>query len=175
MQPTLRPTTQPAMQPATHLIDDRAGGEPAAWRFFTDSVMGGLSSGAITSEVVQGRPALCLRGRVRLENNGGFIQMALDVVPPPGEWSALEFDLTGRAHDYGVHLRTTRLSAPWQAWRARVAVRPEWQTLRVPFSQFAPYRFSGTLAAAEIRRIGLVALGEAFDAELCLARAAWVR
>jgi len=158
-----------------HLIDDRGSGRPAAWRLVTDGVMGGVSSGAMTQEVVLGRPALCLRGRVRLENNGGFIQMALDVRPPPGEWSALEFDLAGRAHEYGVHLRTTRLTAPWQAWRARVAVTPHWQTLRVPLASFVPYRFSGTLEPDEIRRIGLLALGEAFDAELCVARVAWVR
>jgi hypothetical protein len=164
-----------AMDPASHPIDDRSGPAPAAWRFFTDGVMGGVSSGAITNEVVRGRPALCLRGRVRLENNGGFIQMALDVVPPPGTWTGLELDLTGNDHAYGVHLRTTRLTAPWQAWRARVTVTPQWQTVRLPFAKFEPYRFGGTLEPGEIRRIGLVALGEAFDAELCVARAAWIR
>jgi Complex I intermediate-associated protein 30 (CIA30) len=163
------------MAESQHLIDDRSSGAPARWRFFSDGVMGGLSSGAIADEVVLGRPALCLRGRVRLENNGGFIQMALDLTPPPGDWRALEFDLAGRTHDYGVHLRTAGLTAPWQAWRARIAVTPQWQTLRVPFTAFEPYRFSGTLVPGEIRRLGLVALGEAFDAELCLARVAWVR
>jgi hypothetical protein len=163
------------MTDVQHLIDDRGSGQPAAWRFVADGVMGGLSSGALTDEVVHGRPALCLRGRVRLDNRGGFIQMALDVQPPPGDWSALELDLTGRPHEYGVHLRTTRLTAPWQAWRARVTVGPQWQSVRVPFASFVPYRVSGTLVPGEIRRIGLVALGEAFDADLCVARVAWVR
>lgn len=156
-------------------IDDRSGGTPAAWRLVTDGVMGGLSTGSLTNEVVLGRPALCLRGRVRLENGGGFVQMALDLVPPAGHGSALEFDLAGNGRSDGVHLRTTELTAPWQAWRARVQVAPSWQTVRVPFTAFTPHRFGGTLVPGEIRGIGLVALGEAGDAELCLARAAWLR
>lgn len=164
-----------AMDESSAPIDDRSGSAPAAWRLVTDDVMGGVSTGSLTSEFVLGRPALCLRGRVRLENNGGFIQMALDVVPPAGPWSALEFDLVGNGRVYGVHLRTSGLTAPWQAWRARVQVGPQWHTVRVPFTASTPHRFSGTLVPGEIRRVGLVALGEAFDVELCVARAAWVR
>jgi Complex I intermediate-associated protein 30 (CIA30) len=42
--------------------------------------MGGLSTGHLTREVYQGRISNVLRGMVRLENNGGFIQMATNLV-----------------------------------------------------------------------------------------------
>ena len=44
------------------VIDDRRSGSAAstfgsAWRFFSDGVMGGVSTGAMTTETVSGRPA----------------------------------------------------------------------------------------------------------------------
>jgi hypothetical protein len=158
------------------VIDDRAGSAPAAWRFFTDGVMGGVSSGRMTAETAAGRPALCLRGEVRLENNGGFIQMALDLPSPPvGPWRGIEFDVLGNGHRYGLHLRTAGMSLPWQAWRATFAAPPVWHTVQLPFSEFAPHRTSGRLELSAVRRIGILALGEAMTAEVCVARLAWLR
>lgn len=73
----------PAVPASAPDIDDRSSPAPAAWRFFTDGVMGGVSRGGMTAETAAGRPALCLRGEVRLDNNGGFIQMALELPAPP--------------------------------------------------------------------------------------------
>jgi hypothetical protein len=164
------------------LIDDRRSGSEAstlgpAWRFFSDGVMGGVSTGGMTVETVQGRSALCLRGQVRLENNGGFIQMALELpaLPDAPTWRGLELQVLGNAHRYGLHLRTADMTAPWQAWRAGFEAGPAWRTLRLPFQTFEPYRSGGELLPERLRRIGLVAIGERFDAELCLARLALYR
>jgi hypothetical protein len=157
------------------LIDDRSDPAPAAWRFFTDGVMGGVSSGGMTAEVVAGRAALCLRGQVRLDHNGGFIQMALPVQPPPGDWQSIEIDVLGNGHRYGLHLRTASMTMPWQAWRAGFVATAAWQTLRLPLAAFEPYRCGGTLAARDVRRIGIVAIGEPLAAEVCVARLAWAR
>ena len=166
-------STAPASAAA---IDDRSGPAPAAWRFFTDGVMGGLSSGRMTAEAAAGRPALCLRGDVRLENNGGFIQMALELSSPSvGPWRGIELDVLGNGRRYGVHLRTADMTLPWQAWRATFTSPPMWHTVQLPFSAFTPYRHRGTLEAAAVRRIGIVALGEAMTAEVCVARVAWLR
>jgi hypothetical protein len=51
------------------------------WRFVTDQVMGGVSSGRIAFAEIQGRHCLCLHGDVSLDNKGGFIQLALDLAP----------------------------------------------------------------------------------------------
>jgi hypothetical protein len=164
-----------AMPIDRHPIDDPGAATPAAWRFFTDGVMGGVSSGGMTNEVVAGRTALRLRGQVRLENNGGFIQMALAVPAPLGEWRALELDVYGNGHRYGLHLRTAAMTLPWQAWRSAFIATAEWRTVRLPLASFEPHRTSGTLRVAEVRRIGIVALGERFDADVCVSRLAWTR
>lgn len=161
---------------STTLIDDRSGPDPAVWRFFTDGVMGGVSTGSMTAGAAAGRAALCLRGRVRLDNNGGFIQMALELsAPAPGSARGLELDVRGNGRRYGLHLRTTVMSLPWQAWRASFAATPAWQTLQLPFTDFTPHRTGGNLDPATIGRIGVLALGEAMDAEVCVARLAWLR
>jgi hypothetical protein len=172
-----------AMAQPIALLDDRSSGTAEAtiggrWRLFTDGVMGGVSTGSMAVETVDGRPALCLRGQVRLENNGGFVQVALDLpslpAPPPGAtaWQGVELDAWGNGRRYGVHLRTAGLWLPWQAWRAGFEAPPRWQTVQLPFARFEPYRVSGRLDAAELRRIGLVAIGEAVEALLCLGRLA---
>lgn len=167
---------------ASLLIDDRRSGSAASslgppWRFFTDGVMGGVSTGGMSVETVHGRSALCLRGQVRLENNGGFIQMALELpaLPDAPHWRGVELDVLGNSHRYGVHLRNAGMVAPWQAWRGSFDATPEWRTVRLPFDAFVPHRTAGSLDATSLRRIGLVAIGERFDAELCLARLALYR
>ena len=158
------------------LIDDRRGPRPAVWRFFTDGVMGGVSSGGMSAESAAGRAALCLRGEVRLDNGGGFIQMALELpAPPAATWRGIELDVLGNGRRYGLHLRTSDMTLPWQAWRATFTAAPVWQTVRLPFEEFAPHRTPGRLDPATIRRIGIVALGEAMTAEICVGRLAWLR
>ena len=41
--------------------------------------MGGISTGHLCREVFDGRTANVMRGKVSLENNGGFIQMATNL------------------------------------------------------------------------------------------------
>ena len=167
----------PALDPGSStLIDDRRGPRPAAWRFFTDGVMGGVSSGGMSAETAAGRAALCLRGEVRLDNGGGFIQMALELpAPPAATWRGIELDVLGNGRRYGLHLRTSDMTLPWQAWRATFSAAPVWQTVQLPFAEFAPHRTPGRLDPATIRRIGIVALGEAMTAEICVGRLAWLR
>lgn len=161
------------------VLDDRASGGVLPWRFFTDGVMGGVSTGAIALETVDGRAAVCLGGEVRLEYNGGFIQMALDVpaaladADPP--WTGIEIDLHGNGRRYGVHLRTTALSRPWQSFRASVEAESRWQRLRLPFASFEAYRTDARFAPAQLRRVGVLAIGERFTARACVARIALVR
>jgi len=161
----------------TLVIDDRRSGTAVStlgptWRFFSDGVMGGVSTGGMTTATVDGRSALCLRGQVRLDNNGGFIQMALELpaFPDGAGWRGVELDVLGNGRRYGAHLRTSGMTAPWQAWRASFEAGPTWRTVRLPFDAFEPYRTSGTLQAQSIRRLGIVAIGERFDAEVCVAR-----
>lgn len=149
------------------------------WQFLTDGVMGGVSRGDLRRAEIAGRPANVMEGDVSLENNGGFIQMALDLAPGGGHfdargYSGIHFDVLGNDAAYGLHLRTSDLEAPWQSYRQGFEAKPQWQTIMLPFDGFVPHRTAKPLDLAKLRRLGLVAIGRAFHAELALARIAFV-
>ena len=144
------------------------------WRLVTDAIMGGVSRGAIAKETLQGREAIHMRGDVSTENNGGFVQMALDLSPAADAFDAsgfigLEFDVLGDHESYGAHLRTTDITRPQQSYRQSFVTTPDWQTLQLPFVQFMPYRTGIPLDVRRLRRIGLVAIGREFAAGSCAA------
>ena len=160
------------------IIDDLSRAAPQAsigtsWQLLTDQVMGGISEGAIAREMVAGRLAMRMRGDVRLENNGGFVQMALDLSINAGTldasaWQGIELDVYGETQGYGMHLRTSDLMRPWQSYRQSFTSHPEWQTVRLPFSGFSPYRTDIPLDLRRLRRLGLVAIGRSFSADLAV-------
>jgi len=148
------------------------------WRLVTDAVMGGVSRGTITKEFLEGRAAIRMRGEVSTDNNGGFIQIALDLAPETGGVDAgafigLEIDVRGNHERYGAHLRTTELTRPQQSYRQSFVTTPDWQTLKLPFEQFTPHRTDIPLNTKQLRRIGLVAIGREFIAHLAVARLAF--
>lgn len=143
------------------------------WMLITDGVMGGLSGGVLRRETVRGRAALRMRGQVRLENNGGFIQVARDLAPDGGpvdarRWSGIEIAVTGNGARYGMHLRTTDLTRPWQSWRHGFTAPAHWVRLRLPFTDFQAHRTAQDFDPARLRRIGIVAIGRAFEADIAL-------
>ncbi len=163
---------------AAALIDDfRAApraSNGAVWALVSDGVMGGLSSGRLEAAEIGGRRCLRMTGRVRLENEGGFIQMALDLAPGGGPVDASGFKgiavtVRGNGEAYGVHLRTTDLARPWQSWRAGFVATPAWAEQRLPFASFVAHRTEVPFDPARLRRIGLVAIGRAFEADLAVA------
>ena len=172
------PAVSQAIQKAAPIIDDLSHDAPLAsigtsWQLFTDQVMGGVSSGTMTREVVAGRLAIRMRGDVRLENNGGFIQMGLDLAPGSGTadasgWAGIEMDFYGDDAEYGMHLRTSDLARPWQSYRQTFRALPKWQTARLPFSGFSPHRTEIPLDFRRLRRVGLAAIGRAFSADLAI-------
>jgi hypothetical protein len=115
-----------------------------------------------------------MTGRVRLENDGGFVQMALDLAPGGGPVDASGFagialTVRGNAEAYGVHLRTADLARPWQSYRAAITAGQDWAEHRLRFAAFEPHRTDVPFDPARLRRIGLVAIGRAFEADLAVA------
>lgn len=166
------------------LIDDRHSGDMAAapgtrWRLITDAVMGGVSSGTLTLDRVDGRDCLRLQGEVSVENRGGFVQAALDLadggVLDASDYAGVELDVYGNDETYNVHLKTRRLWLPWQHYRAGFAAPPGWHTVRVPFADFTGYRTGAAFDPAALLRIGIVAYGRPFTADLCIGRVALYR
>jgi len=162
----------------TLLIDDFAVANGPSrlgtpWRLVTDGVMGGVSAGELSLSLVDGRRALCLRGEVRLENNGGFVQAALDLAPrgdlDARAYTGIRLLARGNGETYNLHLKTAELRLPWQSYRSSFATGPEWREIRLPFGAFEPHRTDLPLDTGHLRSLGLVAIGRAFAAELCVA------
>jgi len=162
---------------ATSAVIDDLGREPpltgTRWQLVTDRVMGGVSDGTMKREMVAGRPAICMRGNISLKNNGGFVQIAIDLMPDgkakdASDWAGVELDVFGNGEEYNIHLRTEDLTQPWQSYRQSFRAGPQWQTLRFRFQEFIPYRTDVALDVRRLRRIGIVAIGRPFSADVCV-------
>ncbi|MEZ5583669.1 MAG: CIA30 family protein [Candidatus Competibacteraceae bacterium] len=114
-----------------------------------------------------------LTGEVSLENNGGFIQMALDLsregVLNASAYRGLRLLVRGNGEEYNAHLRTPDTVRPWQSYRASFNAPDTWHEVHLPFAQFKPYRLDAPLDVSRLRRLGLVAIGRPFQADLCVA------
>lgn len=171
--------TNPALADASGLIDDFQRGQPDSrlgtpWRLTTDRVMGGISEARMTRAVIDARPALCLTGTVSLENNGGFVQMNLDLSPDRGlldasTYNGIRLIVRGDGADYNLHLKTAATTLPWQSYRALFRTEPAWQEVRLPFSSFEPHRLVPALDPTRLKRLGIVAIGRAMTADVCIA------
>jgi hypothetical protein len=160
------------------LIDDFSGNDLVSklgthWRGVSDKVMGGISESSVSQRVIDGRTSLLLTGDVCLENNGGFIQAALDLTIldetlDASEFSGIRLSVRGNGEKYSVHLRTPDNIHSWQSYRAHFTVGPAWKTIDLPFTTFSPYRLDTPLDITRLRRIGLVAIGRAFYANLAV-------
>ncbi len=145
----------------------------AVWQFVADGVMGGLSRGTMARELIAGRSALRMRGTVSLENNGGFIQVALNLKPDgslvdASDFSGIEIGVIGNGEIYNLHLRTADLNRPWQSYRHSFEAGRNWKTHRLPFADFDAYRTNAPLDLKKLRRIGVVAIGRAFEADIAI-------
>ncbi len=166
------------------LIDDFSGRDGRAssgteWRGFSDRVMGGRSDLQVGYQDGPDGPVLRLSGQVRLDNNGGFIQARLPL-SVEGDFDGSAFGgiavrVRGAPGPYYLHLRTRHTWRPWQYYRAAIDVGPDWRDLVIPFSAFEGRSIRRELDLGALRSLGVVAYGEAFEAEIEVARIELVR
>lgn len=162
------------------IIDDLSQTFPLAtcgtrWQLVTDTVMGGVSQGTLLPEIVARRSALRMRGGVSLENNGGFVQMALDLCPNAkgmdvSGFDGIAIDVFGHDEAYDLRLRTDELTRSWQSYRQPFQARSSWHTVKLPFADFERHRTDLRLDLSQVKRIGLLAIGREFDADLAVSR-----
>ncbi|WGH77371.1 CIA30 family protein [Jannaschia ovalis] len=143
------------------------------WEFVADTVMGGVSQGRVTRETVDGRDAARLTGQVSLDNDGGFIQMAADLDPygrpvDLSAYSGLTFDAFGNGESYELRLRTADLTRPWQSYRMSFTAPPRWTRVTAPFAELDAHRTDAPFDPARVRRLGILAVGRAFAADVAI-------
>ena len=66
------------------LLDDFKNKPEDRWKFISDTVMGGISSGQLSFSVDNDANFARMVGKVSTENNGGFIQFRRSTLTPEG-------------------------------------------------------------------------------------------
>ncbi|WP_022703731.1 CIA30 family protein [Pseudorhodobacter ferrugineus] len=144
------------------------------WEYVADGVMGGVSRGGMQEEMFRGRMATVLRGGVSLDNNGGFVQIAFDLCHDgagfdASDWDGIELETCGNGERYDIRLRTDQLTRPWQSFRSDFIAAQEWRSHRVAFDAVEAHKTDARFDPAHLRRIGILAIGREFQAEVAVA------
>ena len=151
------------------MIEDFKMEPETRWRFFTDQVMGGVSTGGVDFATEDGHAFARMAGRVSTANSGGFIQMRLDLAnPPPEGTTGVRLMVRGNNQRYFVHLRTGGTLLPWQYYQAGFDVTESWTEVRLPLDAF---KASGGLlrsvpARGSLTSVAVVAYGRDHDARI---------
>lgn len=146
--------------------------ESSPWNVVSDQVMGGVSNATLQQDERQGSSGSCLVGRTSLDNNGGFVQMKLDIEPSKlsADYQGLFIELAGSTHDYNLHVKTAQLTRPWQSFRCTLPVEPQWIRFIIPFEQLLAHRTEAEFQPTAINSVAVVAIGEEFDVDVCVRR-----
>ncbi len=143
------------------------------WRLVTDSVMGGISRGEMTVDEVDGEACVRLRGHVSTANNGGFVQLSADLSTLGSgaydRYTGLLLRVRGNGEIYNAHLKTSELRFPWQSYRKSFTAPGRWSQVPLPFADFVPHRTEVPINLRALSKLGIVAIGREFTAELCVA------
>ncbi|MFO8002909.1 CIA30 family protein [Thioalkalivibrio sp.] len=145
------------------------------WEGLGDRVMGGRSDMQMGYRDSDTGRVLFLRGQVRLDNGGGFIQARLPLDPAGGSfdataWQGLRIKIRGAPGPHYLHLRTRQNWLPWQHYRAPIEVGPGWQEQFIPFTAFERRATVRGLDVSALKSVGVVAYGEAFEADVEVGR-----
>jgi hypothetical protein len=154
---------------AEMMIEDFTMKPEARWRFFTDTVMGGVSTGAMAFIEENGRSFARMTGTVSTANNGGFIQIRRELAdPPPEGTTGVRLVVRGNDQTYFVHLRTSGTILPWQYYQAGFDVTRKWREVRLPFTAFkaSDGMLSSVPAAGSLKSVAIVAFGRDHDASI---------
>lgn len=167
-------------KPDMLLLSDFSGTEPyvlpgAGWRGFSDRVMGGISDASLSKAIVDGKNCMRLAGKVTRESNGGFIQMAMyfgsrDAELDGAQYEGIEMLVYGNNEDYNVHVRTADCGWYDESYRYTFFAKPEWQTLRIPWSEFKANGVKAALNSSRVNRLAILGWMREFQADIALAR-----
>jgi hypothetical protein len=137
--------------------------------------MGGVSDATYQFKTIDGRRCLQLKGQVSLENQGGFVQVALSLEKSgrpfdASPYTGLRLNVRGNGETYYIHLRTPQASRPWFYYQASFVAPDQWKEVEIPFSQFVPDNFRTDLDTARLTRVAIVAAKKAFAADVAVSR-----
>lgn len=151
------------------MIDDFSAKPETRWRFMTDGVMGGISSGALRFVREAGLTHARMTGQVSTARNGGFIQMRMDLATGLQDGvTGLRLIVRGNGQRYFVHLRSKAASAPWHYHQAGFDAHRNWAEVRLRLDSFVPsdrWR-AETPRPRDLISVGIVAYGRDHQADI---------
>jgi len=153
-------------------IDDFSSSPAQRWDYFSDQVMGGVSTGRATFP----DGALRLTGTVSTANNGGFIQARLKLPERmPDNARAILLRVKGNGDRYYVHLRTGGTFLPWHYYQAAFPTASDWQVVRLPLDAFKPSTrmVRSVPVPASVRSVAVVAYGHDHEADVSVDWIGW--
>ena len=145
--------------------------EPGQWKFISDNVMGGLSTGSIAYEMKEGQSIAYLSGDVTTENNGGFIQLRstlsfMSLNNLEKILSGVRIKTKGNGETYHIFIRTSKTRSYRDFYYATFIANEDWETVDLPFINFK-HRFSDSaLDGNDIQTFGIVAHGRDFYSDV---------
>ena len=165
------------------LIDDFSSGDGRSilgsyWQLSSDRVMGGISLGEafLAPSPLDGDAyILKMTGDVRLENNGGFVQVRLPLGSANRPFDASEFsgvalNVRGNGEVYYVHIRLAGSWRPWAYFYQRFVTSSDWTRVELPFEAFKSDSTRGALPSDRLVSIAVVAAKEKMRADIEVAR-----
>ena len=143
------------------------------WRLVTDRVMGGVSDGEYGFGKDKRFRYINMKGNVSLENNGGFVQVALPLAIDSKSldatgFSGVRFWVKGNGDQYYVHLRNDQTRLPWQYYSATFTASKIWEQIEISFEKFKPQALSSKLKIDTLSRIAIVGAKKAYQIDLYL-------
>lgn len=140
--------------------------EKSNWIFFTDGVMGGVSSGKMGLLNEENNNFIRLEGNVSTENNGGFIQIRHEISNLSDELRRIKLYVRGNNEKYHVFIRTKKTLLPWQFYSADFLAKNNWSNVELSLDDFKKSGFllSSRILPSDIKSIGIVAYGRDFEA-----------
>ena len=155
----------------TMIIDNLTPEKNQKWVFFTDRVMGGVSSGKLEIGSEDGSKFYRMTGNVSTANNGGFIQFQADlsnISNTEEVFNGIKIKVRGNNENYQIFIRTNLTVLPWQYYSSEFYASNQWKEIELPFSSFKRSNFyqPKNINNTDIRTLGIVAYGKDYSADL---------
>ena len=107
------------------------------WEFFSDQVMGGVSTGKISFNKENKLNFINLTGIVSTQNNGGFIQARIKLAEPlTKNIKGIVINAKGNNTTYYLHIRTAGTILPWQYYQISFEVKEEYKEYILQIKEF---------------------------------------
>ena len=143
------------------------------WKFISDNVMGGVSTGSINYVMKEGNSSAYLSGNVSTKNNGGFIQIRRSLKDIDlSKAKYIKITAKGNNQKYFLHLRTSGTILPWQYYQISFEVKEEYKEYILQIKEF---KKSGSFQPSmvnskSISSVAVVAYGRDHKADIHVKR-----